>query len=170
MPSWNGKLIPKYLMIPSWLIIGAVTFALAFSLNQLSESDKRWFFGLRRPRWLTFEGLIPLIWIFIFICIIGSASIVWDINPWTKKAWFFMGRYLVLVLLILAYTPVMCKFRSLIVGTVIGGLGFIFGLWLAIIVFPISSWAVAMLLPYLLWSPIGTYVTWAMIRLNPNSA
>jgi tryptophan-rich sensory protein len=157
-------------MISSWLIIGALTFGLAFSLNQLSESEKQWFFGLRRPRWLTFEGLIPFIWIFIFICIIYSASIVWDVNPWTKRAWVFMGRYLILVLLILAYTPVMCQFRSLTVGTIIGALGFIFGLWLAIIIFPISSWAVIMLLPYLLWSPIGTYVTWAMIKLNPNSA
>ena len=52
-------------MIPSWLIIGTLTFALAFSLNQLSEDDKQWFFNLRRPRWLRFEGLIPLIWIFI---------------------------------------------------------------------------------------------------------
>ena len=73
-------------------------------------------------------------------------------------------------MLILAYTPVMCKFRSLTVGTIIGAIGFLFGLWLAVIVFSLSGWAVVMLLPYLLWSPIGTYVTWLMIRLNPNSA
>ena len=156
--------------IPSWLVIGAITFILAFSLNQLSISDRQWFFSLRRPRWLIFEGLIPFIWITIFIFIIGSASMVWDAHAWTKKAWFYMGRYLVLVLLILAYTPVMCKFRSLTVGTIIGAIGFMFGLWLAVIVFSVSGWAMVMLLPYLLWSPIGTYVTWVMIRLNPRSA
>jgi tryptophan-rich sensory protein len=26
------------------------------------------------------------------------------------------------------------------------------------------------LLPYLVWSPIGTYVTWQMIGLNPGNA
>ncbi len=156
--------------IPSWLIIGGITFTLAFLLNQLSPEDRSWFFRLNRPRWLTFEGLIPFIWIFIFICIIGSASIVWDVNPWSRRAWFLMGRYLVLVLLILAYTPVMCKFRSLTVGTILGGMGFLFGLWLAVMVFPLSKLALILLLPYLLWSPIGTYVTWAMIRLNPSSA
>lgn len=156
--------------IPSWLIIGGITFTLAFLLNQLSPEDRSWFFRLNRPRWLTFEGLIPFIWIFIFICIIGSASLVWDVNPWSRRAWFLMGRYLVLVLLILAYTPVMCKFRSLTVGTIIGGVGFLFGLWLAVMVFPVSKLALILLLPYLLWSPIGTYVTWAMIPLNQGSA
>ena len=158
------------MIIPSWLIIAIITFAIAFSSNRLSEGERRWFFNLRRPRWLTFEGLIPLIWITIFLCLIASASIVWDVHPWSKKAWFFMGRYLLLILLILAYTPVMCKLRSLLVGTLIGGVGFIFGLWLGIIVLPMSVGAFLLLLPYLLWSPISTYVTWAMIKLNPNSA
>ncbi|HBK65220.1 MAG TPA: TspO protein, partial [Cyanobacteria bacterium UBA11166] len=25
-----------------------------------------------------------------------------------------------------------------------------------------------LLLPYIIWSPIGTYTTWAMIALNPE--
>ena len=158
------------LTIPSWLIIGGITFSLVFLLNQLSPTERNWFFSLRRPRWLTFEGLIPFIWIFIFICIIGSATIVWDINPWSKRAWFLMGRYLLVVISIAAYTRAMCKFRSLIVGTIIGAMGFVFGLWLAVLVYPISGWGFILLLPYLLWSPIGTYVTWAMISLNPGNA
>ena len=66
----------------------------------------------------------------------------------------------------MAYTPVMCKLRSLRVGTVIGATGFFLGLGLAIWVFPVSAVAGSLLVPYLLWSPIGTYVTWAMIPLN----
>ncbi|MDP5339611.1 MAG: TspO protein, partial [Nodularia sp. (in: cyanobacteria)] len=27
-----------------------------------------------------------------------------------------------------------------------------------------------LLVPYLLWSPIGTYTTWKMISLNPQDA
>jgi translocator protein len=45
-------------------------------------------------------------------------------------------------------------------------LGFI----LSLVVWPVSGWAVVLLLPYLLWSPIGTFVTWQMIRLNPGAA
>jgi translocator protein len=30
----------------------------------------------------------------------------------------------------------------------------------------VSSLAAALLLPYLLWSPVGTWVTWQMRQLN----
>ncbi|MFN5562578.1 MAG: tryptophan-rich sensory protein, partial [Pseudanabaena sp.] len=33
----------------------------------------------------------------------------------------------------------------------------------------ISSLAGWLLVPYLLWSPVGTYVTWVMVRLNPRN-
>lgn len=156
--------------IPSWLVIGSVTFALAFLLNRIPSQDRRWFFRLRRPRWLTFEGLIPFIWIFIFICGVGSASAVWEANPATRMRWLLMGLYLALELLILAYNRVMCKLRSLRVGTIIGGIGFLFGLFLAGMVWKVSGLGFALLLPYLLWSPVGTYVTWEMIDLNPGNA
>ena len=152
--------------LPSWLVVGFITFAIAFPLSRLSERDRRWFFRLRRPRWLTFEGLIPFIWIFIFICGIASASAVWEANPGNQKTWILMIIYLILELLILAYTPVMCKFRSLTVGTIIGGVGFIWGVFLAVMVWQVSGLGLALLLPYLLWSPVGTYVTWQMFFLN----
>lgn len=156
--------------IPSWLIIGVITFTIAFFLNQLSPDDRRWFFRLRRPRWLTFEGLIPFIWILIFICGIFSATVVWDTNVGTQKSWLLMAYYLILEVLILAYTPVMCKLRSLTIGTIIGAVGFLWGLYLAIIIVKISLLGFVLLFPYLLWSPIGTYVTWVMIKLNPSNA
>nr|WP_139253753.1 tryptophan-rich sensory protein [Hydrococcus rivularis] len=48
--------------------------------------------------------------------------------------------------------------------------GFFLALILALMVLPISGWASLLLLPYLLWSPIGTLVTWQMMRLNPLDA
>jgi tryptophan-rich sensory protein len=56
------------------------------------------------------------------------------------------------------------------VGTIIGGTGAVIGIILALLVFPISSWASLLLLPYILWSPIGTYTTWEMMQLNPEDA
>ena len=78
-----------------------------------------------------------------------------------------MGVYLLLEIVTLSYNPVMMWLRSLRVGTIIGAIGFVIGLGLAIAVWPISSTATWLLVPYLLWSPIGTYTTWAMARLNP---
>lgn len=149
--------------IPSWLVIGGVTILVAMAGNLLSSQDRRWFKRLRRPQWLTFEQAIPFIWMFVFICGAWSAYLVWE----ATANWFLMAFYLLVEVLIIAYTPVMCKLRSLKVGTIIGGTGFFFGLLLALTIFPISGWATLLLLPYLVWSPIGTYVTWEMMQLNP---
>jgi tryptophan-rich sensory protein len=158
-------------MLPPWLIIGGIAFILAVLSNRLStQADFQWFIRLRRPTWLTFERLIPLIWIFILSCGVGSATLVWQANPGSPVTWVMMAGYLVLESTILAYTPVMCKLRNLTVGTFIGGTGFVFGCCLALWVSAVSAGAVMLLLPYLAWSPIGTFVTWKMVRLNPSQA
>ena len=155
-------------MIPAWLWIGLITFALAFVCNRLSPRDLHWFNRLRRPSWLTFEWAIPFIWIAIFIAGAISATLAWNATVDPGHRWGLMVGYLLLELTVMAYTPVMCKLRSLRVGSIIGATGFFVGLALAIAVSQVSSTAFGFLVPFLLWSPIGTYVTWAMIPLNPG--
>ncbi|MBL1209084.1 tryptophan-rich sensory protein [Geminocystis sp. GBBB08] len=153
-------------MLPSWLIIGAIAFLVSLLINRIPTDDLRWFFRLRRPDWLTFEFAIPFIWIFIFVSLILSASIIWDTDINIIKKAILMTLYLGLEVAILAYTRVMCAMRSLMIGVLIGGGGFLLGLFLAVLVFFTNKSALYLLIPYLLWSPIGTYVTWAMIPLN----
>lgn len=155
-------------MIKSWMAIAAVTVLVAVVGNRLNSEDMRWFNRLQRPRWLTFERAIPVIWTVIFICAAWSAVLVWEADPGRVQTWVLMGFYLVLEMVTIAYTPVMCKRRSLMVGTLVGGTGALLGYMLAVSVFPISLWAFGLLVPYLIWSPIGTYTTWAMIKLNPE--
>ncbi len=158
-------------MIPSWLVIGIITLAVPFTINRfISSRDFRWFKRLRRPDWLTFEWAIPFIWITIFICGAWSAYNIWEANPGTSSTWLLMGFYLLVEVMISLYTLVMCKTRSLKVGTIIGGTGFFLGAILAIIILPISNTAFWLLVPYLLWSPVGTFVTWQMMQLNPIDA
>lgn len=157
-------------MIPSWLIIGVVATLVAVGILKLNTAEGiRWFNRQRRPRWLTFERLIPLIWTTIFICGAWSAYVAWEAEPGTIKTWCLMLLYGMTEVLIMAYNPVMAWFKSLKVGVWIGGIGFLFGLILATLVYSSSLWATVLLLPYLLWSPIGTYVTWLMAEINhPN--
>jgi len=152
--------------VPAWLVIAIVGIAIAVLSNRLSARDIQWFQRLRRPTWLTFEVAIPLVWIVVFICGGWSAYIVWQ----RTQSWLLMVGYMGLELLIMAYTPVMCKLRSLRVGTAIGGAGFVFGLLLAGPIAQVNLTALLLLLPYLLWSPVGTLITWQMIRLNPGQA
>lgn len=151
-------------MIKSWMVIGGVTLIVALAANIFTPGDRKWFKRLRRPSWLTFEAAIPVIWTVIFICGAWSAYIVWE----TTHSWGWMGFYLLLEVLTIAYTPVMFRLRSLKVGTIIGGTGAVVGILLALSVTSISSWAALLLLPYVIWSPIGTYTTWEMMKLNPQ--
>ncbi|KYC41201.1 TspO protein [Scytonema hofmannii PCC 7110] len=157
-------------MIKSWMVIGGVAFLVALASNIITPDDVKWFKRLQRPRWLTFEAAIPVIWTVVFICGAWSAYIVWEKNPGTTKTWLLMVLYLLLEILTVAYNPVMLRLRSLKAGTIIGGTGFIEGIILALAVLSVSGWASLLIVPYLLWSPIGTYTTWKMIQLNPKDA
>lgn len=158
-------------MIPAWLTITLVTVLTAIALGSLvPQQGAGWFRRLRRPSWLTFEGLIPLIWTVTFIGGGWSAYIIWDYAPSNPTTWWMMGGYVLLELVTLTYTPVMLTLRRLRVGVAIGATGLAIALALAIWIAPRSTPAVLLLLPYLLWSPVGTLVTWQMMQLNPADA
>ena len=151
-------------MIKSWMVIGGVTLLVALAANFSTPSDRTWFKRLRRPNWLTFEAAIPIIWTVVFICGAWSAYIVWE----NTQSWVWMGFYLLLEIITIAYTSVMFRLRSLKIGTIIGGTGAVIAILLALSVISINIWAAVLLLPYVIWSPIGTYTTWEMMKLNPQ--
>ena len=151
------------------IVIGVVTFLVAFGGFFFRPRDLKWAVQLDRPNWLTFEPLIPLIWTVVFTCGAWSAYIVWEAEPGSLKTWMLMGVYLLLELITVAYLPLTLRLRSLSVGTVVGATGAILSVLLTLMVLQISGWAAALLLPYLIWSPIGSYTTWEMIRLNPSA-
>ena len=143
------------------LLILVVLLAVALGLNR-SRQDFDWFLRLRRPAWLEFEAAIPLIWIAIYACFYASALLCW----FASRSWPLMGAYLVLLVLVQSYTLVICRRRSLRAGTAIGFAGWVWGLALSLAVSPHGLAIWLLLVPYLLWSPVGTLVTWQMQRLN----
>ncbi|KOP27441.1 TspO protein [Hapalosiphon sp. MRB220] len=157
-------------MIQSWMVIGAVTFLVAVGSFLITPRDVKWFAQLSRPRWLVFEPFIPLIWTVIFICGAASANFVWQKNPGSLITWLLMGCYLLLEIITVTYIPLMLRFRSLRTGEIIGSVGLVLGIVLALFVLPISRLASLLLVPYLVWSPIGTYTTEELIQLNPEDA
>ena len=156
-------------MIPSWMIIGGVTLLVAIGGVLFKPRDLKWAAQLERPNWLTFEPLIPVIWTTIFTCGAVSAYIVWEKEPGSLKTWLLMGLYLTLELITVSYTTVTLRTRSLTVGTIIGATGGVLSVVLTLTVWQISDSAAVLLLPYVIWSPIGSYTTWEMIRLNPSA-
>lgn len=149
------------------MVIGGVTLLVALGSNLIKPRDIKWFKRLRRPRWLTFEWAIPIIWTVAFVCGAWSAYIIWEQAPGSSRTWWLMGFYLLVELVTVAFTPALLRLRSLKIGTIIGGTGAFLGILLTLVVWPISGWAALLLLPYIIWSPIGTFTTWQMMQLNP---
>ncbi len=69
-------------MIKSWMVIGGITLLVGGLGGAIAPpGGRKWFNLLRRPRWLTFEKLIPIIWTIVFVCGAWSATIVWEHEP-----------------------------------------------------------------------------------------
>ena len=151
-----------------WIIVIVSTAILVIG-NLLSSLQNTWFQNLSRPDWLTFEFLIPFIWTFIWICATISAIIVWE-KAGKRDAKLFIILYAILAILTAAYSPVVVEFQSLIGGLIVGGLATLLVYILAIAVRKISPKASLLLVPYLLWGPVGTYLTWVLIDLNSVTA
>jgi len=144
---------------------GIVIIAWGVNVGIPYRCDYAWFRRLRRPGWLTFEGAIPWIWTVIFGC--GGLSAVW---VWEQGlGWGWMVGYGILEVLILVYMPVLCGLKNLRAAAIVGLTGWAWGAGMAVLLWPLCPKAVWLLLPYLLWSPVGVYVTWELIRLNPGS-
>jgi tryptophan-rich sensory protein len=158
------------MIIKPWMVIGGVTLLVALGSNIFLPRDIKWFKRLRRPSWLTFEPLIPVFWSIAFVCGAWSAHIVWTQQPGRPGTWLLMGFYLLVEIVTVSFNPVLLRLRSLKAGTIIGATGALLGFLLALAVLPISGWAALLLVPYLIWSPIGTYTTWEMSKLNPADA
>lgn len=157
-------------MLKSWMVIGGITLIVALGTILMRPRDTVWGVELRRPQWLVFEPAIPFIWTVIFICGAGSAILIWEKDPGSLKTWLIMALYLLLEVVTVAYIPMTLRLRSLKVGLILGATGLVLGVSLTLLISPISGLAAALLVPYLLWSPIGTYTTWEMIQLNPEAA
>ena len=150
------------------MIIAIVTVAIALLANVLRPKDIKWFRRLERPNWLVFEKLIPVIWCLIFVSGAVSAHQVWQREPGTAQTWSLMGGYIVLELLIVAFSPVMLWSRNLRLATGVGLVGWLWGLIFTILLFSISWQAACLLIPYLLWGPVGSYTTWELYQLNQS--
>jgi benzodiazapine receptor len=151
--------------MPAWLPIAAliaVAMVAVVALLTPSKEDFAWFLRLRRPRWLTFERWIPLIWVVIYACFYASAFHLWQA---ARQPWILLG-YLLLLVLVQSYTWLICRTRRLRSGTAVGFAGWVWGVALALVVLSHSLPAALLLVPYLLWSPVGTFVTWKMEALN----
>jgi translocator protein len=150
----------------SWLIITSVTFAVTFGSLFYTPSNTKWFLQLSRPKWLIFKPAIPVIWIIIITSFAASANIVWLSRPGSLLTWVLMFLYLTIEILTAAYIPATVKMNNFRVGAKIGLICVMTGLILLLSILRVSRLAALLLVPYLIWNPIGTEYTEDLVELK----
>lgn len=122
-----------------------------------------WYATLARPAWAPPNWLFPVVWTILYILIGISLFLVWRKGLESKQALVVFAVQLGLNLL---WSLVFFGFHS-----IVGGLVIILMLWMAILAniivfYRISRWAGLILLPYLVWVSIASYLNYSIYLLN----
>lgn len=122
-----------------------------------------WYATLARPAWAPPNWLFPVVWTILYILIGISLFLVWRKSLESKQALVVFAVQLGLNLL---WSLVFFGFHS-----IVGGLVIILMLWMAILAniivfYRISRWAGLILLPYLVWVSIASYLNYSIYLLN----
>lgn len=122
-----------------------------------------WYATLARPAWAPPNWLFPVVWTILYILIGISLFLVWRKGLESKQALVVFAVQLGLNLL---WSLVFFGLHS-----IVGGLVIILMLWMAILAniivfYRISRWAGLILLPYLVWVSIASYLNYSIYLLN----
>lgn len=122
-----------------------------------------WYATLARPAWAPPNWLFPVVWTILYILIGISLFLVWRKGLESKQALVVFAVQLGLNLL---WSLVFFGLHS-----IVGGLVIILMLWMAILAniivfYRISKWAGLILLPYLVWVSIASYLNYSIYLLN----
>jgi translocator protein len=151
-----------------WTLIAVATVIVAFValLGGVATEIGDWYEGLRFPSWRPPNWLFGPAWSLIFFLTATSGVLAWEQAPDDSARSWLLALFLVNAALNIAWSPLFFKLRRpdwALVELVF--------LWLSIVslviaVGSISTFAGALLAPYLAWVSFAGYLNWTMIQLN----
>ncbi|MBF4475918.1 TspO/MBR family protein [Methanobacterium formicicum] len=141
-------------------IVGGIGSAATYSQIPL------WYVNVIKPTWAPPNWLFGVVWTILYILIGTSLFMVWRKGLETKPAKIALAVFAVQLGLNLLWSLVFFGLHS-----ILGGLVIIILMWLAILVniilfYRISKWAGLILLPYIVWVTIATYLNYSIYLLN----
>lgn len=152
-----------------WLVLAAFL-AACFAVAALggwftSLGMPEWYMGLRKPAWNPPSWLFGPVWTALYIAMAVAAWLVWK-EAGLDGATAALSLFVVQLALNLAWSGIFFALRS--PGWALVEIAV---LWLAILVttvlfFRHSTWAGALMVPYLLWVGFASVLNTAIVRLN----
>ncbi|WJI10421.1 tryptophan-rich sensory protein [Methanobacterium sp. CWC-01] len=158
MEGFKVNEIPK-------LMVSLIIVFIVVAIGSVATSPQIpvWYATLARPAWAPPNWLFPVVWTILYILIGISLFLVWRKSLESKQALVVFAVQLGLNLL---WSLVFFGLHS-----IVGGLVIILMLWMAILAniivfYRISRWAGLILLPYLVWVSIASYLNYSIYLLN----
>jgi tryptophan-rich sensory protein len=148
----------------SFIIV--IIFAAIGSLSTFSQIPT-WYTNLIRPEWTPPNWAFPVVWTTLYILMALAFFLVWRTGLNTKEGKIAAAIFIIQLALNALWSIVFFGLHSLV-----GGMALIIVLWIAILVniivfYRISKWAGILLLPYIIWVTIASYLNYTVWILNP---
>lgn len=161
MESFNVREIPK--LITSVLI---VFFSGAIGTLATLPQITTWYVTLAKPNWTPPNDWFGPIWSTLYILIGVALFLVWRQGLNRRDVKFALGIFAVQLILNVVWSLVFFGLHS-----ILGGLVIIMLLWIAIwanliAFYVISKPAGLLLIPYLIWVSIASYLNYSVFILN----
>ncbi len=162
MESFKKSEIPK--LIVSILIPNIVGFTSAFATF---DSIPNFFATLNKPSWAPPSWAFGPVWTTLYTLMGIALFLVWRQGLERKDVKIAIGVFALQLVLNFFWTIIFFGYKSLF-----GGLVEIIFLWIAILIniilfYRISRWAGILLVPYIIWVTIASYLNYTVFILNP---
>ncbi|MBB4312834.1 TspO/MBR family protein [Roseospira marina] len=148
-------------------VILSASFATAMTAAAYRPDD--WYAALRKPWWTPPNWLFPLAWAILYALMSASAFLVWSFAQ-PGEGTVPLVVYAVQLGLNALWSPVFFGMRRMGLAYLV-----VVSLWIAVLAtavlfFPINYWAGLLLMPYLVWVTVASFLNLSVWRLNRTSA
>ena len=162
MNSFNVREIPK-LIISILIVFLAGAVGTVYTLKEITT----WYVSLLKPGWTPPNWAFGPIWSTLYVLMGISLFLVWREGLGRKDV-----RIAILVFAIQLFLNVLWSIIFFGTHNIFWGLVFVIILWISILIniivfYRISKPAGLILIPYLLWVSIASYLNYSVFLLNP---
>jgi tryptophan-rich sensory protein len=142
-----------------------LTASFATAMTAAVSRPGAWYAALEKPWWTPPNWLFPIAWSIMYALMSAAAFLVWRFAE-PGEAVVPLSVYALQLALNALWSPVFFRMRRMGLGYLVVVL-----LWLAVLAtvvlfYPVSYWACVMMLPYLLWVTVASFLNLSVWRLN----
>ena len=148
-----------------WLVAGGSAAVVAATGGMLTELGP-WYYRLRQPSWKPPDWLFAPAWTTIFVCCAIAGVIAYEAAPDAAARWRIVGLFALNGLLNMAWSMLFFRLKrpdwafAEVIAFWLSIAALLLALW------PLSSTAGLLIVPYLVWVSFAAVLNLAIVRLN----